>query len=61
MSKIKEVIFLDHYVTYCCLILGPATVGQYLDFESVHLKESEVLIKMIHCYLIYEQNWAYTT
>ena len=36
------------------LILGPATVGQYLDFETVHLKESEILIKMIHCYLIHK-------
>ena len=25
--------FLDQYVTYCCLILGPATMGQYLDLR----------------------------
>jgi hypothetical protein len=25
--------FLDLYVTYCCLVLGPATLGQYLDLQ----------------------------
>jgi len=42
------------YVICCCSILGPATVGQYLDFETLHLKEYEVLIKVIQCYLKYE-------
>ena len=42
------------YVTCCSLILGPATVGQYLDLQTLHLKEFEVLIKMMQDYLRYE-------
>jgi hypothetical protein len=26
--------FLDQYVTYCCLILGPAVLGQNLDLQQ---------------------------
>jgi hypothetical protein len=46
----KKVIFFDHYVTtYCCLILGSATVGQYFylqPFESEgagNSKEKKIL------------------
>jgi len=27
--------FLDHYVNYCCSILGPATLGLYLDLKTI--------------------------
>jgi len=44
----KTPIFLDQYVTYWYLILGPATVGQYLNLTSAserdwNYKENYVL------------------
>jgi len=29
----KKAIFWDHYVTYCCLIIGTATVKQYFYLQ----------------------------
>jgi len=45
----KALLFLDQCVTYCCLILRPATLWHYLDFQpsaserAWNSKKSDVL------------------
>jgi len=58
MSKIKEVIFLDQYVTYCCLILGPATVGQYFYLQPFK-SEGHWNSKKNYTLSQIWQNWSY--
>ena len=48
--------FLDQYVTYCCLILGPATMGQYLDlrisvFDTAWNSEENYIYIYIYIYI----------
>lgn len=54
----KKVIFWNHYVTYCYLILGPATVGQYFylqPFKSEGAWNSKKICILSHMW----QSWSY--
>jgi hypothetical protein len=55
----KELFFLDHCVTYCCLILRPATLWQYLDLQpsaserAWNSKKSDILSQIWYTLLLF--------